>query len=46
MQERIEEDYTDMMIEDEENTKSFIEPAGQYVAYVGLLIEKLISDDK
>jgi uncharacterized protein (UPF0332 family) len=27
MQERIEEDYTDVMIEDEENTRSFIEPA-------------------
>ena len=46
MQERIEEDYTDVIVEDEENTWSFIEPARQYVAYIEMLIEKIFLEDK
>ena len=45
MQERIEEDYTDVIMEDEENTRSFIEPARKYVLYIEMLIEKTFSDD-
>jgi uncharacterized protein (UPF0332 family) len=46
MQERIEEDYTDAMIEDEENTRSFIEPAQNYVAYIETLIGNIFSENK
>ena len=46
MQERIEEDYTDVIMEDEENTRSFIEPATQYVAYIEMLIDKIFLEDK
>jgi len=42
MQERIEEDYTDVIMEDEENTRSFIEPARKYVLYLEMLIEKTL----
>ena len=46
MQERIEDDYTDEIIEDEEDTRSFIEPARQYVAYIEMLLEKIFEEDK
>ena len=45
MQERIEDDYTDEITEDQENTRSFIEPARKYVLYIEMLIEKTISED-
>ena len=45
MQERIEEDYTDVIMEDEETTRSFIEPARKYVLYIEMLIEKTFSED-
>ena len=46
MQERIEDDYTDEITEDEENTRSFIEPARQYVSYLEILIENILSENE
>ncbi len=42
MEERIEDDYSDFMILDENDVIEFIEPAKEYVAY----IEKLIAENK
>ncbi len=42
MKERIEDDYSDFMILDENDVIEFIEPAKEYVAY----IEKLIAENK
>jgi uncharacterized protein (UPF0332 family) len=44
MQERIEEDYSDLIIEDEESTRLLIEPSKKYISYVEGLINKYISD--
>ncbi|MDX2045477.1 MAG: HEPN domain-containing protein [Chitinophagaceae bacterium] len=44
MQERINEDYSDEIIEDPENAKELIVPARQYVAYIETLIQKLIAE--
>jgi uncharacterized protein (UPF0332 family) len=44
MQERIEEDYSDQIIEDEESTRSLIEPSRQYIYYVEGLINQFFSD--
>ncbi|MBS1566622.1 MAG: HEPN domain-containing protein, partial [Bacteroidetes bacterium] len=38
MQERIEDDYNDFIIPDENEVKEFIEPAKQYVTYVKALL--------
>jgi uncharacterized protein (UPF0332 family) len=38
MQERIEDDYSDNIIEDEQTTKEFIEPAKQFITYIETLI--------
>jgi uncharacterized protein (UPF0332 family) len=40
LQERMEEDYSDFIIEDAENTEGFIAPAKAYVSYVEGLIKK------
>lgn len=45
MQERIEEDYSDLLMEDENTTGSFIEPARKYVAYIEALINELIQNE-
>lgn len=42
MQERIEEDYSDLIMEDEENTRAFIEPARKYIAYIELLVTEFL----
>ena len=41
MQERIEEDYSDKIEEDEETAASFIEPAREYVAYIKLITKEI-----
>lgn len=41
MQERIEDDYSDAITEDEETTKEFIEPAKQYLNYIEILVSSL-----
>ena len=46
LQERIEEDYNDTIIEDEETTLGLIEPARQYVVYIEKLIENNLSENK
>lgn len=46
LQERIEEDYSDNIIEDEASTREFIEPAMQYVAYVEKLVENYLTENK
>lgn len=46
LQERIEEDYSDNIIEDEETTREFIEPARQYIAYVEMLVENYFLKNK
>lgn len=38
MQQRIEDDYSDVLLEDEQTTKEFIAPAKEYILY----IEKLV----
>lgn len=41
MEERIEDDYSDFMISEENDVIEFIDPAKEYVAY----IEKLIAEN-
>lgn len=43
MQERVEDDYSDIIEEDAENTKEFIEPAKKYVAYLEMLVSNILS---
>lgn len=45
MQERIEDDYSDTIEEDADNTKAFIEPARLYIQYVEQLIFQLVQKD-
>jgi uncharacterized protein (UPF0332 family) len=43
LQERIEEDYNDEIMEDEEYVSSFIQPAKEYLLYTEKLIDEYLS---
>jgi|ERR1051326_1893397 uncharacterized protein (UPF0332 family) len=43
MQQRIEEDYSDNITEDEETTDELIAPAQDYVSYIEKLIEQFLA---
>ena len=46
MQERIDDDYSDFMIIDENEVIEYIEPAKEYVAYIEQLIEEYFLQNK
>ena len=46
MQERIDDDYSDFMIVNEQEVLEYIEPAKEYVAYIEKLIEEYFQQNK
>jgi uncharacterized protein (UPF0332 family) len=46
MQERIDEDYGDFLVMDDEAVKEFIDPARKYIAYIEQLINRYNEDQQ
>lgn len=44
MQERIEDDYSDSIVMDENEVKDFIEPARSYISYTGELVKRYLEN--
>ena len=46
MEERLEDDYNDLMIVNESEVIGFIEPARQYIEYITRLIETYFDSER